>query len=609
MAEITKIEAFKPQLAPKKRVAGYARVSLEKGRTFHSLSAQVSYYNKLIQGNPDWVYAGVYSDSGISGTSKNRPGFQQLLTDCRDGKIDVVLTKSVSRFARNTVDLLDVVRELKSIGVEVRFEKERIHSLSEDGELMLTLLASFAEEEIRSISKNARWSVQKRFEQGIPNGRFRITGYDWEGDRLVINEEEAEIVRTIYRRYLEGASRVQIAKELNSEGITTINGKKWSDSNVKSILRNITFSGDLLLNKEYVADPITHERKVNKGERPQYLVENHHEPLISKEDWNAVQAEMKRRKLAGPLGNPAIPTTCFTSKIKCSKCGYNYRRHVSRRKNDDYPFWGCYGKDKNGTIFCDTGNIPEEALQDAVCEVLGLETFDSDAVTTQIDTITAGENRELVFRLMDGREVQTIWHYEKNARKAYWTKEVREKVSQERRNKHQHKLKNAATAFTGMIRCGNCGQSFSSTKRTFKDGTKTCYLSCRSPLHICPSNAIQEATLKALVCDVLELEVFDEAQMDAAIDYIEIAKPTATFHFFDGRIEKRTYHEKKKSYPCTPEQKEAMSAFMKTYWDDPEKRKQVSLFFKRLRKEKTWSSRSRQSRPKSSPSPSHPSTP
>mgnify|MGYP000446792924 FL=1 len=193
MPNLRKIEAAVPIIREKKKVAAYARVSMQSERMLHSLSAQVSYYSGLIQKNPDWEYAGVYADDFISGTNTvKRDEFKRMLADCEAGKIDIILTKSISRFARNTVDLLETVRHLKDLGVEVRFEKERIRSMDGDGELMLTILASFAQEESRSISDNVKWGIRKRMQNGIPNGHFRIYGYRWEGDELVIVPEEAE---------------------------------------------------------------------------------------------------------------------------------------------------------------------------------------------------------------------------------------------------------------------------------------------------------------------------------------------------------------------------------------------------------------------------------
>ena len=199
MPKISRIEPTVPAIKQLKKVAAYARVSMQSERMMHSISAQVSYYSKLIQKNPDWKYAGVYADDFISGTNTvKRDEFNRMLADCEEGKIDIILTKSISRFARNTVDLLETVRDLKAKGIEVRFEKENINSKSGDGELMLSILASFAQEESRSISENIRWATKKRFEQGIPNGKFRIFGYRWDRDQLVIEPNEAAVVKRIF---------------------------------------------------------------------------------------------------------------------------------------------------------------------------------------------------------------------------------------------------------------------------------------------------------------------------------------------------------------------------------------------------------------------------
>lgn len=244
MPNLRRIEAAVPAIREKKKVAAYARVSMQSERMLHSLSAQVSYYSGLIQKNPDWEYAGVYADDFISGTNTvKRDEFKRMLADCEAGKIDIILTKSISRFARNTVDLLETVRHLKDLGVEVRFEKERIRSMDGDGELMLTILASFAQEESRSISDNVKWGIRKRMQNGIPNGHFRIYGYRWEGDELVIVPEEAEVVKRIFRNFLDGKSRLETERELADEGITTRDGCRWGDSNIKVVLTNVTYTG------------------------------------------------------------------------------------------------------------------------------------------------------------------------------------------------------------------------------------------------------------------------------------------------------------------------------------------------------------------------------
>ena len=296
MREVSKVKPSMPVMMRKKRVAAYARVSLDSERLMHSLSAQVSYYSEYIQKNPHWIYAGVYADEGITGTlTDKRDEFKRMIADCEAGKIDIILVKSISRFARNTVDLLKTVRHLKELGIEVRFEKENINSMSNDGELMLSILASFAQEESRSISENVKWGTRKRFEKGIPNGRVRVFGYRWEGDTLVIVPEEAETVKRIFADFIGGKVPRAIAKGLNDDGITTRMGCKWSDFGIRTILNNITYTGNMLLQKVFVDDPITKHRKINRGELPRYFVENTHKAIISKDIFDKAQKEFERR--------------------------------------------------------------------------------------------------------------------------------------------------------------------------------------------------------------------------------------------------------------------------------------------------------------------------
>lgn len=230
------------------------------------------------------------------------------------------------------MDLLETVRHLKELDIEVRFEKERINSLSGDGEVMLTLLASFAQEEIVSLSNNVKWGTRKRMEQGIPNGHFRVFGYRWEGDQLVIVPEKAAIVRRIFQNFLDGKSRLETEREFAAEGITTRDGKRWVDSHIKVVLTNVTYTGNLLLQKEYIEDPLTKKRKKNRGELPQFYVEDTH----NKETFDYVQSEIARRKELGVFANKALNITCFTSKLKCGLCGYSYVRNQRTKHTSTY---------------------------------------------------------------------------------------------------------------------------------------------------------------------------------------------------------------------------------------------------------------------------------
>ena len=256
MKTVEKISDNRPVLPKKKRVAAYARVSVESERMRHSLSAQVSYYSSLIQSNPEWEYAGVFADYGISGTgTKARTEFNRMLWECEKGNIDIILTKSIQRFARNTVDLLNTVRRLKSLGIEVRFEKEQIHSLSGEGELMLSILASFAQEESRSISENCKWGIRKRFKSGeIGAANKHLLGYYYDDEKrqYVIIPEEAEIVRKMFALYLDGVSLKDICAELNGAGYRTINGCLFQEASLHKMIKNEVYAGDILRQKCHI---------------------------------------------------------------------------------------------------------------------------------------------------------------------------------------------------------------------------------------------------------------------------------------------------------------------------------------------------------------------
>ena len=285
-----------PKLERKKRVAAYARVSSGKDAMLHSLSAQVSYYNDLIQNHGDWLYAGVYSDEAKTGTKDSRSGFQNLVADCRAGKIDMVITKSISRFARNTVTLLQTVREFKALGVDIYFEEQNIHTISGDGELMMTILASYAQEESRSASENQKWRIKRSFESGIPWDRT-LMGYRMENEHYVIVPREAEIVRRIYNEYLSGSGYQLIAKRLNEEGVPSRFGGKWNQSAVSRILSNHTYTGNLLLQKTFRENHITKRKIFNNGELPKYLAEESHEAIVDEKTFQAVQEESQGGRL------------------------------------------------------------------------------------------------------------------------------------------------------------------------------------------------------------------------------------------------------------------------------------------------------------------------
>ena len=438
MPNLIRLENTTPAIIPKKKVAAYARVSKESERMHHSLSAQVSYYSSLIQHNPEWQYAGVFADYGISGTgTAKREEFRRMLKAADNGEIDIILTKSIQRFARNTVDLLNTVRHLKDIGVAVWFEKEHIDSMSGDGELMLTILASFAQEESRSISENTKWAIQKRFRKGLPSQHFSILGYRWEGDELIIVPEEAVIVQRIYRSYLDGKSKLDIVHELTASGAATKHGRKWTESSIRVILTNVTYTGNLLLQKLFRADPISKRYKRNKGELPQYYVENSHPAIIDRATFDAVQAEMARRNALGPVAYKSLNTCCFTGKLKCPACGKGYRHSANR--NTGQNIWICMTTKKKGSRCAIGGVINHASLVKACNAVLGLENFDENVFLKKVDFINVPRRNILEFHLKDGGVVTR--DCPNTGRRYRWTPEARARAAEKQKEVEARKRK------------------------------------------------------------------------------------------------------------------------------------------------------------------------
>lgn len=347
----------------KRRVAGYARVSTDNPEQLTSYESQVKYYTNYIESRSDWEFAGMYTDEGISATNtKHRSGFNRMVTDALAGKIDLIITKSVSRFARNTVDSLTTVRKLKEKGIEIYFEKENIWTLDSKGELLITIMSSLAQEESRSISENVKWGKRKRFAEGkgsLPYSHF--LGYDRGADgTMVVNKKEAEVVKMIYRLYLGGLSFYSIARELMAKGIPApAGGAKWHASTIQSILKNEKYKGDALLQKKFVVDFLSKKLKKNEGEIPQYYVEKDHEAIINPEVYDLVQAEMKRRH-ASRRGRYS-GMNFFSSKICCGDCGSWFGPKVWH-SNDKYRkvIYQCNNKFKNS---CHTPTISEDEIK------------------------------------------------------------------------------------------------------------------------------------------------------------------------------------------------------------------------------------------------------
>ena len=407
--KVTKIKAL-PIIEARKRVAAYARVSSGKDEMLHSLAAQVEYYHNLIQSNPKWQYSGVYADEAYTGTKGDRPEFTQLLSACRAGKLDMILTKSISRFARNTVTLLETVRELKTLGVDVFFEEQILHSASADGELMMTILASYAQEESLSASENCKWRIRNEFKNGNPSCGLTIYGYDYHDGKLVINPQEAEIVRMIYADYLSGMGKNAIMRKLEKLGISTKQGGRWATNTIVSILTNEKLTGDMCLQKYYVTDHLTKQKIRNNKQLPQYYVEGSHEGIIDHRIFEAVQIEMARRsqKYKHPVTKPEGSE--FTGLITCRRCGAHFRRKINAAGTKyAKPTWTCMTYSYRGKEQCAAKRIPEDILKQKCAEVTGLPFYDPERFRETVSSITVPDDGILMFTFHDGSERAVTW--------------------------------------------------------------------------------------------------------------------------------------------------------------------------------------------------------
>lgn len=363
----------------KKRVAAYCRVSTDSEEQLNSYEAQKSYYTQKIEESPDWEMAGIYADEGISGTSmKKRTEFKKMITACKRGRIDLIITKSLSRFARNTVDCLETVRLLKANGIGVYFEKENINTLTESSEFLITLFSGFAQAESESLSKNIAWGKQKSAEAGKVDFQYKkMLGYRKGADgQPEIVPEEAEIIRRIYRRYLAGCSLGQIKLELEQDNIPTAQKvERWSSAVIHNILTNEKYMGDALLQKTYITDCITKKVKKNMGERPMYYVENNHPAIIPRETFDQVQKEMTRRsskrKVLQKSGKTELGKYsgkyALTELLVCGECSSPYKRVTWARNGKKRIVWRCVSRLEFGTKYChNSPTLDESRLHNAI---------------------------------------------------------------------------------------------------------------------------------------------------------------------------------------------------------------------------------------------------
>lgn len=372
MARITKIEATKNFVNKRKiRVAAYARVSTKSEEQLLSLEAQKEHYDFYINTNPDWEYAGLYYDEGISGTKvEKREGLLALLKDCEDGKIDRVITKSISRFSRNTTDCLEMVRKLASLNIYLFFEKENIDTEHMNSELMLSILSSIAESESRSISQNNKWSIKHRFKEGTFIISYPPYGYENKDGKMSIISEEAKVVKDIFTMTINGMGTYLIAKELNRRNIPTKKGSKWHGSTVRGILQNEKYTGDVIFQKTYTDE--NYNRHINYGEENMYLYKNHHEPIISHEIFDKAAEVIKQRgkekSIEKGIGK-YHRKYAFSGKIICSECKAAFKRRKHYKPSGDYVAWCCktHITDKNA---CSMMYIRDEDIKMAFLRMI-----------------------------------------------------------------------------------------------------------------------------------------------------------------------------------------------------------------------------------------------
>lgn len=385
-----------------KRVAAYCRVSTDSEEQLTSYQNQMKVYTEMIAANKEWRFAGLYADEGISGTrADKRPRFKQMIKDCLDGKIDYIITKSVSRFARNTVDCLDTVRMLKAKGIGVFFEEQNIDTLKSDSELYLVIYAGFAQSESESISKNITWSFRKNFEDGKVVFMYKkLLGYKkGEDGNPEIVPYEAEIVEKIFNMFLAGMTIPTISEKMK-EANYEIPGKKFSFSAhmIQSMLRNERYCGDCILQKTVTVDCISKTRKVNQGEAPMYIVENNHPAIISREMFNRTQEELSRRQTIKPQSETSLTATgryskyALTNVLKCGECGTRFRRVTWTSHNQTRVVWRCINRLENGKKYCpDSLTVQEKALHDAIVRALNQFNEENEATYMALMKATIGE--------------------------------------------------------------------------------------------------------------------------------------------------------------------------------------------------------------------------
>lgn len=389
------------------RVAAYCRVSTDKTDQTNSLESQKRYFNEYINRNPLWKLYNIYVDDGISGTNtKKRAAFNQMIKDAKCGKFDLIITKEISRFARNILDSICYTRELKAIGVGVIFLNDNINTLDNDAEMRLAFLSTMAQEESRKTSERVKWGLRRQMENGVVLGRDML-GYDVRNGKLIVNEEGARTVRLIYHKFLdEGKGAHRIAKELREEGIKTSSRMKdWSYTVILRILRNEKYCGDLVQQKTYTPDYLTHQKKRNHGEVETVTIRDHHEPIISRKRFEAVQRELERRKPSQSTVGTFANRYALSGKIVCAECGARFVRRQKKRKDGTFNVkWVCAESQKNG------GNHKDKDGENAGCTANSISDKDIKELLQRVTACAMSGRKDVTVRLIDTVEsvVKTV---------------------------------------------------------------------------------------------------------------------------------------------------------------------------------------------------------
>lgn len=443
---------------PKKKVAAYCRVSTDQLEQLSSYQNQLIYYREYISNNKAYEFVGIYADEGISGTNtKKREQFNKMIADCKSGKIDMIMTKSISRFARNTLDCLQYVRLLKDLGIEVFFEKENINTLDSKGEILLTLLSSLAQEESNNLSQITTWGIRRRFEQGkVTVNEKKFLGYDKDGEgNLIINRQQAKRVKRIYQEYLNGKGPTRIMRELEHDKVKGVTGSiKWYTTTIDKILRNEKYKGDALLQKTYTTNFLNKTRAKNEGQVTQYYVEESHPAIIPPIMWDAVQLEIERRKQYVEEHklqkyDYGFEDTAFAGHIICGECGRSYQRKIWHSNSKPVRLWQCGSKyQEKGKVGCNNSHIYDQKLNEIfisafnalvknketflskwrgelqgadvlkayrmkqfielIAEINTIEEVDKELVFKVLDKITVIDKGKVIVKFLDGTELECL---------------------------------------------------------------------------------------------------------------------------------------------------------------------------------------------------------